>query len=308
MNRQTVIISGATGFIGRPLTIGLAEAGYDVVVLTRNPGKASALFGDRVRTAGWDGRTSNGWLRLASGARAIINLAGENIGAGRWTQKRKQAIIRSRLDSGRAVVEAVRQAPAKPAVLIQASAVGYYGSRADAKLDESASLGKGFLARLVQDWEDSTAEAERFGVRRVVIRSGLVLDAEGGVLARFVRPFRLFAGGPLGSGLQWVSWIHRQDEVAAIRFILEREDLAGVFNLAAPHSLTMNEFARTLGRVMRRPALLRVPAVLLHLLFGEMAEETLLAGQRVEPRALLRAGFEFLYPDLESALRETFRQ
>jgi uncharacterized protein (TIGR01777 family) len=307
MKPGTVIISGATGFIGRPLTSSLAEAGYEVIVLTRNPGKVSALFGERVKAAGWDGRTAGNWLELASGARAIIHLAGENIGAGRWTSKRKQAIIKSRLDSGRAVVDAVRRAPRKPSVLIQASAVGYYGSRADEKLDESAPVGSGFLAGLVQDWENSTAEVDRFGLRRVVIRSGLVLGAEGGVLPRFLRAFRLFAGGPLGSGRQWLSWIHRQDEVAAIRFFLEREDLAGIFNLATPHPLTMDEFARTLGRVMSRPAVFRVPAVLLRLLFGEMAEETILSGQRVMPRALLRAGFEFRFPDLESALREILK-
>jgi uncharacterized protein (TIGR01777 family) len=307
MSRGRVIISGATGFIGRSLTSSLAQAGYEVVVLTRNPGKATGLFGERIRTAGWDGRTSSGWLELASGALAIINLAGENIGAGRWTPKKKGAIVRSRRDAGHAVVDAIRQARAKPKVLIQASAVGYYGSRAGEELDESSPSGGGFLAGLAQEWEGSTAEAENLGVRRVVVRSGLVLDAEGGVLPRFLRQFRFFAGGPLGSGRQWLSWIHRQDEVAAIRFLLEREDLARVFNLAAPQPLTMKEFARTLGREMHRPALFRIPAVVLRLFLGEMAEETILVGQRVVPRALLRAGFEFRYPRLEGALREILR-
>jgi uncharacterized protein (TIGR01777 family) len=307
MKRGTVIIIGGTGFIGRSLAVGLAEAGYDVAVLTRRPGKASALFGRQVTAVGWDGRSSAGWLEFASGARAIINLAGENIGAGRWTANRKRAIVRSRLDAGQAIVEAVRRASSKPEVLIQASAVGYYGSCAGEELQESAPAGKGFLAGVVQEWEKSTAETESYGVRRAVIRSGLVLDADGGVLPRFLRPFRFFSGGPLGSGRQWISWIHRRDEVAAIRFLLEKEESAGVFNLVAPQSLTMKEFVHTLGRVMRRPAVFRVPAVLLRLLFGEMAEETILAGQRVLPAALLSAGFEFLYPDLESALREIVR-
>ncbi|MBN2408828.1 MAG: TIGR01777 family oxidoreductase [Candidatus Aminicenantes bacterium] len=307
MSRGTIVISGGTGFIGRPVTASLLEAGYEVAVLTRNPAKAAAQFGDQVNAAGWDGRTSDGWLELASGARAIINLAGENIGAGRWTMKRKRAIVMSRLNAGQAVVDAVRRAPAKPEVVIQASAVGYYGSRAHEALDESASAGRGFLAGLVRNWEDSTAEAERYGVRRVVIRSGLVLDADGGVLPRMLRPFRLFAGGPLGSGRQWLSWIHLRDEVGAIRFLLERQDLSGVFNLTAPKPLMMIEFARILGRTMRRPAIFRVPAVGLRFLYGEMAEETLLAGQRVEPRALLRAGFAFLYPGLENALQEILR-
>ncbi len=307
MESGTVIISGATGFIGRPLALCLAQAGYQVVVLTRNPSRATGLFGEGVRAAGWDGRTSGGWLDRASGACAIINLAGENIGAGRWTPKRKETIVRSRLDAGQAIVDAIRQARAKPKVLIQASAVGHYGPRGDEELDESAPAGEGFLAGVTREWEDSTAAAENFGVRRVVIRSGLVLGSDGGALPRILKPFRLFAGGPLGSGRQWLSWIHRRDEVAAIRYLLEREDLAGTFNLTAPQPLTMDEFARTLGRVMGRPAVFRIPAVLLRLLFGEMAEETILAGQRVLPLALLEAGFKFQYPDLESALQEILR-
>ncbi len=305
---KRIVITGATGFIGRPLTSGFLEDRYDVAVLTRYPAKARAVFGDKIRAVAWDGLTSDGWLELASGAKAVINLAGENIGAGRWTPKRKRAIVKSRLDAGRAIVDAVRNAPKKPAVLIQASAVGFYGSRADDILDESDSGGQGFLAGIVREWESSTAEVESLGVRRLVIRSGLVLDAGGGILPRFLRQFRLLAGGTLGSGRQWMSWIHRRDEVAAIRFILEREDLTGVFNLTSPHPLTMNEFSHILGNAMHRPSGLRVPAFALRLLFGELAKETMLAGQRVLPGALLRAGFEFLYPDLKSALWNILRQ
>ncbi|HCS48230.1 MAG: TIGR01777 family protein [Candidatus Aminicenantes bacterium RBG_19FT_COMBO_58_17] len=307
MKRGLVIISGATGFIGRPLALDLAEAGYEVAVLTRNPQKASALFGNRVRPARWDGRTSEGWRELASRALGIVNLAGENIGAGRWTDKKKQEIVRSRIDAGRAVMDAFQKVSARPRILIQASAVGYYGPRGDEEVDESSPAGEGFLAAMTRDWESSTSGAAAFGVRCVVVRSGLVLDREGGVLPRFLRQFRFFAGGPLGHGKQWLSWIHRRDEVAAIRFLLEREDLAGVFNLTAPGPLTMKGFARTLGWVMKRPAWFPVPAFLLRLLFGQMAEETLLAGQKVLPRALLKAGFRFSYPDLKNALLEILR-
>lgn len=307
MSRRLVIISGATGFIGRPLALDLAEAGYEVAVLTRHPQKASALFGNRVRAAAWDGRTSEGWLELASRALGIVNLAGENIGAGRWTDKKKQEIIRSRIEAGRAVMDAFEKASTRPKILIQASAVGYYGPRSDEELEETSPAGQGFLAAMTRDWEDSTGGAASLGVRRVVVRSGLVLDRDGGVLPRFLRQFRLFAGGPLGSGKQWLSWIHRRDEIAAIRFLLERKDLAGVFNLTAPAPLTMKDFARTLGRVMKRPAWFPVPAFLLRLLFGQMAEETLLAGQKVLPRALLKAGFRFSYPDLENALLQILR-
>jgi uncharacterized protein (TIGR01777 family) len=307
MSRGLVIISGATGFIGRPLASDLAKAGYEVAVLTRNPQKASALFGNRVIPARWDGRTSDGWLELASGALGVINLAGENIGAGRWTDKKKKEIRRSRMDAGRAVMDAIEKSLNRPKTLIQASAVGYYGLRADEELDESSLPGEGFLASLARDWEDSTSAASSSGVRRVVVRSGLVLDSDGGVLPRFLKQFRFFSGGPLGNGKQWLSWIHRRDEIAGIRFLLEREDLAGAFNLTAPGPLTMKGFARTLGRVMKRPAWFPVPAFLLRLLFGQMAEETLLAGQKVLPRALLKTGFRFSYPDLESALLEIFR-
>jgi uncharacterized protein (TIGR01777 family) len=303
-----VIISGGTGFIGRSLAVDLAGAGYEVLVLTRDPRRAPAEFQGRIRPLRWDGLSSEGWLEFASGALAIVNLAGESIGSGRWTPQKKQAILGSRLAAGRAIMDAFGRSKARPKALVQASAVGYYGPRGDEELDESSSPGGGFLAATVREWEDSTAGAASFGVRRVVIRSGMVLDREGGVLPPFIRQFRLFAGGPLGSGRQWFSWVHRRDEVAAIRFLLEREDLTGVFNLTAPHPLTIKSFARTLGRELKRPSWFPVPAFLLRLLFGQMAEETILSGQRVLPRALLGAGFRFSYPELGSALREILRR
>ena len=308
MSPGRVIISGATGFIGRKLALSLAESEHEVIALTRDPRKAPEEFQGRIRPVRWDGRSSEGWLELASGALALVNLAGENIGAGRWTDKRKQAILGSRVAAGRAMMDAVEKSSVRPKALIQASAVGYYGPRADEELDESAPSGRGFLAATVREWENSTAPAVSLGVRRAVVRSGIVLDREGGVLSPFLRQFRLFVGGPLGSGKQWFSWIHRRDEVAAILFLLERDDLAGVFNLTAPHPLTSKDFARTLGRALKRPAWFPVPAFLLRLLFGQKAEETLLSGQRVLPRALLRAGFRFSYPDLEIALAQILRR
>lgn len=302
MGRGLVIISGATGFIGQALSRDLARSGYDIAVLTRNREKARAQFGDQAIIAEWDGTTSQGWLALASRAVAIINLAGENIGAGRWTPKRKERIVQSRLNAGKAITEAVQRAAAKPKTVIQASAIGFYGSRADESLEESSPAGEGFLAATVQQWELSTQEVENAGVRRVVIRSGMALGKDGGVLSKFLKSFRFFVGGPLGSGKQWFSWIHGKDEIGAIRFLLEREDLSGVFNLVSPHPLTMKEFSKTLGRVMKRPSWFPAPALLLQILFGEMARETLLAGQRVLPSALLKAGYEFQYPEIERAL------
>jgi uncharacterized protein (TIGR01777 family) len=204
-NLGRVVISGGTGFIGRSLAATLADAGYEAVVLTRNPRGGAAPAGNRIRTVGWDGRTADGWLEAASGAFGLVNLAGENIGAARWTRPRKKKLVSSRLETGRAVMEAIEKSAEKPRCVIQASAVGYYGPRGDEELDETASSGRGFLAGLARDWEDSTAGAAAFGVRRVVIRSGLVLHRDGGVLPRFLRPYRFLAGGPLGSGRQWVS-------------------------------------------------------------------------------------------------------
>lgn len=299
-----IIVSGATGFIGRALCRHLGEQGYDVAVLSRDRNKAKAAFGDAVIVAEWDGQTSRGWVELASRSAAVVNLAGENIGSGRWTKTKRERILSSRLAAGKSIVEAVQKASPRPRTLVQASAVGYYGPIRDEILDESACSGDGFLADVVRRWEHSTAGVEELGVRRVIIRSGLVLGRGGGVLPRFLAPFRFFVGGPLGSGNQGFTWIHERDEIRAIQFLLEREDLGGVFNFAAPEPLTNKEFSRTLGQVMGRPSWFPVPAFLLRLLFGQMARETLLSGQKVRPRALLEAGFTFVYPDLEGALRE----
>ncbi|MGQ9632300.1 MAG: TIGR01777 family oxidoreductase [bacterium] len=298
------VIAGATGFIGRGLCRRLLEEGYGVIALSRDPDRGRKLLGNRVSVVGWDGRSAEGWASYADGARAIINLAGESIASGRWTQTKKRAILESRLDAGRAVVEAIKRSQKKPKVVIQASAIGYYGPRSDEMLDESSPPGMGFLAEVAQQWELSTKEAESWGVRHVIIRTGIVLGREGGVLPRLLLPFRLFVGGPLGSGRQWFSWIHLDDEVRAIRFLMEKEDLHGAFNLTAPEQLTMEDFCRVLGRAMNRPSWLSAPGFAMHLLLGEMAEEILLSGQRVVPKRLTEAGYKFLYPEVESALRE----
>ena len=299
-----IIITGATGFIGRALTRELVGAGYEVVALSRNPKTGKGLLENQVSTVRWDGKSSQGWRDYADGAHAVINLAGENIASGRWTKKRKQTILESRLNAGKAVVEAVKQAHQKPKVVIQASGIGYYGSGSDEVLDESSPLGSGFLPEVAKQWESSTKEVEALGVRHVVIRTGIVLGMDGGALLRLVQPFRFFVGGPLGSGKQWFSWIHLSDEVKAIRLLMEKEDLHGVFNLTSPGALRQKDFCRVLGKAMRRPSWLPVPGFLMRLLMGEMAEELLLSGQRVVPKRLLEAGYEFQYPGAGSALRE----
>lgn len=301
-----VVLTGGTGLIGRALAAELAAAGYEVVVLSRSPQRAPALP-PGVRVVQWDGRTARGWGALADGAYAIVNLAGENIAAKPWTEAQKRRIRQSRLDAGQAVVEAVRAATQKPAVVVQASGIGYYGPHGDEEVTEDFPPGEDFLGRLAVEWEASTAPVESLGVRRVVIRTGVVLSQEGGAFPRLVLPFRFFLGGPLGSGRQWVPWIHIADEVRAIRFLLEREDARGPYNLCSPNPVTNRELARALGRVLRRPAWLPVPAPALKLLLGEMSA-VLLTGQRAIPKRLLEANFRFQFADISSALQTLFQE
>ncbi|MFH1336384.1 MAG: TIGR01777 family oxidoreductase [Candidatus Zixiibacteriota bacterium] len=297
-----VIITGATGFIGKALVAELTKGNYEIVALTRNPKHKSTL--NKISYIQWDAKNSNSWTDYVDGAYAIVNLAGENISAGRWTQKRKQAILQSRLNAGKAIVEAVKQVNRKPKVIVQASAIGYYGSRGDEALDESSSPGTGYLPEVAQKWELSTQEVESLGVRHVIIRTGIVLGKDGGALPRLIQPFRFFVGGPLGSGKQWFSWIHLKDEIRAIHFLMENENLNGAFNLTAPSPLAMKDFCKILGQVMHRPCWLKVPGFMLRLIMGEMAEALLLTGQRVQPKRLLEAGYQFLYPEAEPALQQ----
>jgi uncharacterized protein (TIGR01777 family) len=301
--KMRVIILGATGFIGRALSQSLIKEGYEVVALSRNKIKGREILGEMVRIAEWDSKSAEGWEDLANDAYAVINLVGENLSSGRWTQKRKKSILESRLNAGRAVNMAIQRVQNKPKVVIQASAVGYYGSRSDEILDESSDPGEGFLSEVAVKWEDSTKEVEP-QVRRVIVRTSPVLGRGGGILSRLIQPFRFFLGGPPGSGKQWFSWIHLDDEVGAIRFLMEREDLQGVFNLTAPEQLMMKDFYHTLGKAMRRPSWLPIPGFVLRLFFGETAQETILSGQRVVPKRLMEAGYKFIYPKVEEALKE----
>jgi len=303
-----VIITGGTGLIGTALAQDLLAGGHEVITLSRRPETRGGLP-DEVRLVRWDARTAEGWGHLADGADAIVNLAGANLAGesffpSRWTEARKRLLRDSRVNAGRAVVEAVRQAVRKPGVVVQSSGAGYYGFRHDGPLAEDAGPGDDFLARLAaDDWEPSTAPVEEMGVRRVVTRSGAVLAAGEGALPRMVLPFRLFVGGPIGRGDQWLPWIHLQDEVAAIRFLIEHEQARGAFNLVAPQSSTNAQFGRALARVLGRPYWLPLPGFAMRLAFGEVSD-VLLEGQRLSPRRLQDMGFEFRFPDAESALRD----
>ncbi|WP_285905987.1 TIGR01777 family oxidoreductase [Pseudodesulfovibrio pelocollis] len=294
------VIAGGTGFIGQALVAELRGAGWEIVVLSRSPAKVAEVFGHGVIGMRWDG---SGWLELLGPDTAVVNLAGENIAAGRWTAEVKRRILESRVNAGRALVKAVAEAPAKPGVFVQASAVGYYGPRGTEPLDEGEGAGNGYLAEVCRAWEASTAEVEAMGVRRVIVRTGMVLG-NGGALARMLPPFRYFVGGPPGSGMQGVSWIHLDDEVRAIRFLMENPVARGAYNLTAPAPVRFRRFARILGQTLGRPYRLKAPAFALRLLFGEMADEVLLSGQLALPTRLVEAGYEFRHPDLEGALAD----
>ena len=306
-----VVITGGTGLIGRALAANLAADGHEVIVLSRSPERAPHLP-DGVQVERWDARTAEGWGHLADGAAAIVNLAGASLaGEGffptRWTPERLRLIRESRLHASRAVVEAVAQAEQKPRVVVQSSTVGYYGYHGDEILTEEAGPGDDWAARFVaQEWEPSTLPVEEMGVRRVVIRSGVVLSTEDGALPRLLLPFRLFAGGPMGSGKQWYSLIHIQDHARALRFLIETEEARGAFNLTSPNPVTNGALAKLIGRIMGRPAFIPVPGFAMRLAFGEVAD-VVLKGQRVVPKRLLDLGFEFRFPTAEAALEDLLR-
>jgi uncharacterized protein (TIGR01777 family) len=296
-----VVITGGSGLIGSAAAKDLGSAGHEVVVLTRDPSRVK-LLPPGTRAVQWDGKTSQGWGTLLDADTAVLHLAGDPIAEGRWTEEKKRRIRQSRVESGRAVLEAIRQAKSRPRALLQGSAVGYYGACGGEVVTESHAPGDDFLARVCVEWEASTAEAASLGVRRPVLRTGIVLSQEGGALPKMALPFRMMAGGPMGGGRQWVPWIHIVDEVGAIRFLLEREDADGPFNLSAPEPLTNRDFSRALGRALTRPSFAPAPGFALRLLLGEMAE-ALLHGQRAVPQRLLELGYVFRYPEAAGALR-----
>jgi len=296
-----IVITGGTGLIGNALAREMGSACHEVVVLTRDPARSGTLP-PGTRAVRWDGRTAGDWAKLLDGDTVIVHLAGDAIAVGRWTDEKKRRIRESRVESGRAVLEAVRQAKSKPRALLQGSAVGYYGDAGDEVVTESHPPGDDFLARVCVEWEASTAEVAAMGVRRPVLRTGIVLSSQGGALPRMALPFRMLAGGPLGNGRQWLPWIHEMDEVGAIRFLIEREDADGPFNLTAPAPLPNRDFSRALGEALHRPSFAPAPGFALRLLLGEMAD-ALLHGQRAVPRKLLDLGYVFRYPEALAALR-----
>ncbi len=306
-----VVLLGGSGFIGKALSRALVQRGDRVTVTTRSERTTEYPV---LRYARWDGYTPARLAEILRDADAVVNLLGESIAGGPWTSGRKERIVLSRVAAGQALVEALRllrtEAPAEaatsggPSCLIQGSAVGYYGFREDDTIrhTEADPAGTGFLAETAVAWEASTLAVERMGLRRCVIRTAPVLGPNGGMLHKLLPLFRLGLGGPAGNGQQPFAWIHLDDEVGAVLFLLDHPETNGIFNLAAPQPTSMQDFVRELGRVLHRPVALRMPAFLLRSTLGGMAEELLLSGQNVAPQRLEQAGYVFRYPELASAL------
>ena len=308
-SRMKIVVAGGTGFLGAPLCGSWADEGHEVLVLSRSlaPGQSQHESGTGVpgvTRVGWS--PADGGERLVpmlEGASAVVNLAGESIDGRRWSAARKQAIRESRITATRALVAAIGACTSPPAALVSGSAIGYYGDRGSETIAEDAPPGDDFLAHVCAEWEQQALAAARPGVRVAIVRTGIVLERAGGALPRMMTPFRFFAGGPLGSGRQYLSWIHRLDWIEMVRWAVESAAAAGPINATAPHPVTSREFAHALGRAMRRPAIAPgVPRFVLQLAVGEIAD-SLVTGQRVIPARALAAGFHFRYPEIDIALR-----
>jgi uncharacterized protein (TIGR01777 family) len=299
-----VLVTGGTGFIGGALVRALSVRGDAVTALTRNveaPASRALAALPGVRLATW----SDDWRPLVADSDAVVNLAGEPVVGRRWSPEQKARIRASRIETTRSLVEAMRSAPRPPAAFLSASAVGFYGAHADEPLDESAPAGSDFLSQVCVEWEHEAQRAPE-GVRTVVLRIGIVLGEQGGSLAEMVRPFRLGAGGPIGSGRQWVSWVHRDDVVRLALHALDTPDLSGILNATAPEPVRQAELARAIGRALGRPSWLPVPRIALRLALGEVAS-MLVEGQRVVPARALASGFRFEHGDLARSLEALLR-
>lgn len=296
-----IAIAGGSGFVGEPLVRRLVSRGDDVVVLSRSPAKVRAGRGVQ-----WDGQSQGAWTADVASADVVVNLAGENIGDGRWTAERKRRLIDSRLNATRALVQALDGAietePTPRRAFINASAIGYYGLRGDESLTESASRGTGFLADLVARWEEEARHAEK-AARLVILRFGVVLAGDGGALAKMLLPFKLGVGGRIGSGQQWMSWVSRDDVIRMIEWAIGRDSARGVYNVTSPEPVRNIDFTKALGQALHRPTLFPVPGFVLKAAFGEMAGEVLLGGQRVLPARATGEGFAFGDPSVEPALK-----
>jgi uncharacterized protein (TIGR01777 family) len=301
-----VAVTGATGFVGNRLVERLNAEGHGVVVLTRNLDRGKRVFPTsafpKVEVVAYTPLESGEWQAVISGCDGVVNLAGEPIAEGRWTPQRKQAILDSRKIGTEKIVEAIAQANPKPSVLVNSSAIGYYGSSETTVFDENSPPADDFLAQVCKAWETAASKVKESGTRLVILRTGIVLGM-GGAIAKMLPPFQLFAGGPIGSGRQWVSWIHREDLVNLILSALTQPNLEGTFNATAPNPVRMAELCTALGEVLNRPSWLPVPDFAIEALLGDAAV-VVLEGQRVFPKQTQASGFSYQYPSVKQALQE----
>jgi uncharacterized protein len=303
-SRMKVAVTGGTGFIGSRLVDRLQSEGHQVLLLVRNVQKAQQRF-PKAEVVAYQAKASGAWQQSIAGCDGVVNLAGEPI-ANRWTDNSKQEILESRSIGTAKIVEAIAQANPKPTVLVNASAVGYYGTSETAVFNETSNAGQDFLAQVCQAWEAEAEKVKAAGTRLAIVRIGIVLGPDGGVLAKMMFPFQLFAGGPLGDGKQWVSWIHREDLVSLIIKALTDSSVTGVLNGTAPNPVSMGELCQELGNIIGRPSWLPVPGFALELLLGE-ASKLVLEGQNVLPQKTEATGFQFRYPTIKAALLQILK-
>jgi uncharacterized protein (TIGR01777 family) len=298
-----VVVTGATGFVGKALCPALVQKGYEVVALSRDPSRASAVLPAGVRAERWDFGGDAGAVPGVDGAHAVVHLAGEPAVGQRWSERVKAEIMDSRVKSAEALVSAIERASVRPKVLVSSSGVGYYGPHGDEALHEKAPAGADYLARVTIAWEGAAIVAERAGVRVVRTRFGIIFGKYGGALVEMVKPFKLFVGGPIGTGKQIVSWIHLDDAVAAMMLCIEDESISGAVNVVSPNAVPNEELARHIGAVLKRPSAIAVPEIALRIRFGEGADP-LVTGQRAIPGVLQAKGFAWKYPAVQAALAE----
>jgi len=293
---MNVLITGGRGFVGSALSRELREAGHDVVITTRQES-------DSPDELTWSPPSLIAPKKIST-FNAIVNLAGDSIYSDRWTKDKKERIRSSRINTTHYLIESIKNADVKPKVFINASAVGYYGPHGDEEVTEDASPGNDFLASVCKAWEEEARKAEGAGVRTVITRFGVVLGTDGGALQKMITPFKAFVGGYIGSGKQWMSWVHIDDITGFINYAIEHDEISGVFNVTAPNPLTNKDFSSKLGSALGRPSMFPVPGFALRATLGEFSE-VLLTGQRVIPERVLTSGYKFKYPLLEEALKST---
>lgn len=295
-----VLITGASGLVGKALQASFREKGYEMLLASRSEPSDN----EHIQ---WDAEKGFSDPERLEGIDAVVHLAGESISGLRWTDEKKKAIRDSRVLGTRSVVDAISRLKERPRVLVSASAVGFYGERGDEELTESSSAGDEFLSHVAKEWESEARRAEDAGIRTVLLRSGIVLSKDGGALGTMLTPFKLGVGGVIGSGKQWMSWISLDDEVRIINFAIENENLRGAVNAVSPNPVTNHDFTKTLGDVLYRPTILPLPEFAVSMIFGEMGDALLLSSTKVQPKRLLDAGFDFEYPDLKPAIEHAVK-